>query len=331
VTSMSTRRILTLLAAGLFGLLAWLSATMAERYQVTLTAPLIVEQVPPGFAVSTPVPRTVQLHYKGDGWRLAFLQLGTNPSLVLGFNSLRLARTSSSRADTSPVPARIITRLDIAERAPVRAGVELTDVTPDSIFIALDHYEERSVPLRLDITTSFRDGYGQVGGAAIVPDSVTIGGAATIVRTISSWPTVRHDFRDLRAPVEADVPLVQSPLLQLVLSTATTHVSLNIEPFAEKVMGAIAVDGRNVPQNREVIFIPPKVDVIARGGIKQLATLTPADFQVHVDYGNIVTDTTGFIDPVISGPSGIQIVTKRPDRLQYIVRKRLRGPYETLH
>jgi hypothetical protein len=320
---MSTRHILTLLAAGLFGVLAWLSASMAERYQVTLTAPLIIEQVPPGFAISTPVPRTVQLHYKGDGWRLAFLQLGTNPSLTLSFNSLRLAHMSSSRSDTSPIPARIITRLDIAERAPVHAGVELTDVTPDSIFLALDRYEERSVPLRLDITTSFRDGYGQVGGPTMVPDSVTIGGAATIVRTISSWSTVRHDFRDLRAPVETDVPLAQSSLLQLVLSTATTHVSLNVEPFAEKVMSAIPVEGQDVPKNREVIFIPPKLDVIARGGIKQLATLTPADFQVHVDYSSIVADTTGSIDPVISGPAGIQIVTKRPDRLQYIVRKRL--------
>jgi hypothetical protein len=320
---MNKRRILVLLAAGLFGVLAWLSVSMGERYQVTLTAPLIVGQIPPGFAISTPLPRTVQLHYRGDGWRLAILQLGTNPRLTLSFNALGPAHISPSRADSSPFPARIITRLDIAERAPTRAGVELTDATPDSIFIALDRYQERTVPLQLDITTSFRDGYGQVGSATVVPDSVTIGGAATIVRTISAWPTVHHDFRDLRAPVEADIPLAQSSLLQLVLSTPTAHISLNVEPFAEKVMSAIAVDGRDVPQNREVIFIPPKVDVIARGGIKQLATLTPADFQVYVNYASIIADTTGFIDPVISGPAGIQIVTKRPDRLQYIVRKRL--------
>ncbi len=165
--------------------------------------------------------------------------------------------------------------------------------------------------------------YPMVGGATVVPESVTVGGAASIIRTIRSWPTLHHDFTDLRAPVEADIALARSPLLLLVLSQATAHVSLNVEPFAEKVLSAIPVEGRDVPSNREMIFIPPKIDVVARGGIKQLANLGPSDFQVGVAYATVITDTTGLVEPVISGPGGIQIVTKRPERLQYIVRKRL--------
>jgi hypothetical protein len=327
---MNKHRILILLAASLFGALAWLSVSMGERYQITLTAPLAVEDIPAGFAIRTPVPRTVQLRYRGDGWRLALLQFGADANLTMTFTALRPAGESMSRIDSpaSPVrnfaPAnRVITRLDISERAPARAGVELTDITPDSIFLGLDRYEERKIPLQLDITTSFREGYGQVGDATLAPDSVTVGGAASIVRTIASWPTVRRDFTDLRAPIETNVALAQSPLLLLVLSTTTTHVSLNVEPFAEKTLNGISVEGRGIPGNREVIFIPPKLDIIARGGIKQLANLAPADFQVRVEYASIVADTTGSIDPTISGPGGIQIVTKRPERIQYIVRKRL--------
>ncbi len=328
--TMNKRRIFVFLAAGLFGVLAWLSVSMGERYQVTLSAPLTIEQIPAGYAIRTPVPRTIQLRYRGDGWRLALLQLGASPSLPFTFTALRPAGEPVSRFDSSTgivrnfvSSGRIITRLDIAERAPARAGVELTDVTPDSIFLGLDRYEERRVPVQLDITTSCREGYGQVGAATIAPESVTVGGAASIVRTIPSWPTVRHDFRDLRAPVEADVALAQSPLLLLVLSSAATHVSLNVEPFAEKVLSGVPVEGEDVPPNREMIFIPPKIDIVARGGIKQLANLGTPDFRVRVDYASVVADTTGLVDPVISGPPGIQIVTKRPERLQYIVRKRL--------
>ncbi len=327
---MDKRRILILFAAGQFGVLTWLSVSMGEQYQITLTAPMTVEQIPSGYAIRTPVPRTVQLRYRGDGWRLALLELGTSPTLSFTFPALRPAGESPGRFDSSSglvrnlvSSSRIITRLDITERAPARAGVELTDVTPDSIFLGLDRYEERKVALQPDITTSFREGYGQVGAPTFVPESVTVGGAASIIRTIMSWPTVRYDFKDLRGPVEADVPLAQSPLLLLTLSTPTTHVSLNVEPFAEKVMSGIPVEAEDVPPNREMIFIPPKIDVVARGGIKQLANLVPGDFHVRVDYASVIADTTGLVDPSISGPEEIQIVTKRPERLQYIVRKRL--------
>ncbi len=327
---MDKRRILTIFAAGLFGALAWLSVSMGEQYQVTIIVPMSVDHVPAGYAIRTPVPRTVLLRYRGDGWRLALLQLSANPGLMFNFAELRPAGDSPSRFDSSSgsvrnliSSGRIITRLDIAERAPTRSGVELTDVTPDSIFLGLDRYEERKVPIQIDITTSFREGYGEVGGATVVPESVTAGGAASIVRTIRSWPTVHHDFTDLRAPVEADIPLAQSPLLLLTLSSMTAHVSLNVEPFAEKVLSGILVEGENVPPNRETIFIPPRIDIVARGGIKQLAGLSASDFQVRVPYATVIADTTGFVEPAVSGPAEIQIVTKRPERLQYIVRKRL--------
>jgi hypothetical protein len=327
---MNKRQPLILFAACLFGALTWLSVSMGERYQITLTAPLTVEDLPQGYAIRTPVPRTVQLRYRGDGWRLALLQLGADADLRMSFAALRPAAEGPGRADSAAATARvlaplnrIITRLDISERAPARAGVELTDITPDSILLGLDRFEQRKVPLQLDIATSFREGYGQVGAVTLVPESVTIGGAASIVRTVTSWSTVHREFKDLRTPVEADVALAQSTLLLLTFSAPSTHVSLNVEPFAEKVMSGIPVEGRGVPQHREVIFIPPKLDIVTRGGIRQLANLTAADFRVTVDYAGILADTTGSIDPAIAGPGGIQVVTKRPERVQYIVRKRL--------
>jgi len=47
------------------------------------------------------------------------------------------------------------------------------------------------------------------------------------------------------------------------------------------------------------------------------------DFQVSVPYAAILADTTGYVDPVVAAPPGVQVVTKRPEKLQYIVRKRL--------
>jgi hypothetical protein len=37
----------------------------------------------------------------------------------------------------------------------------------------------------------------------------------------------------------------------------------------------------------------------------------------------ILADTTGIIDPEITAPAGIQVVSRRPEHLQYVVRRRL--------
>lgn len=327
---MKKPHIILILGAALFGGLAWLSVSMGEQYQVTLTAPLMIVDIPRGWAIRTPVPRTIQLRYHGGGWRLALLELGTDPRLEVPFSSLRQAGFNPSGDDSmlaavssSEGTSRIITHFDIVELAPSRSGVRLVDVKPDSIYLALDRYEEKKVPVTLDVTPMFREGYGQVGEPTVMPDSVLVGGAAFNVRALESWRTARTVLEDLRTPVDADVPLASSTTTLLTVRPRTVRITLNVQPFAEKVLTGVTVEGTDIPANREIIFIPPKMEIVTRGGIKQLGTLVPRDFHITVPYRSILADTTGMVDPQVMGPAGIQVVSKRPERLQYIVRKRL--------
>ena len=68
---MKKRRIHIAVTTFLIGTFLWLSTNLRETYQITVTAPLSIEEVPPDMAVRTPVPRLVQLKLRGDGWRLA--------------------------------------------------------------------------------------------------------------------------------------------------------------------------------------------------------------------------------------------------------------------
>jgi hypothetical protein len=98
---------------------------------------------------------------------------------------------------------------------------------------------------------------------------------------------------------------------------------VNVQPFAEKTITGIPVEVDSVPSPREVILIPPRIELVVRGGIKQLSSIGAADFRVAVPYQSIEADTTGAVPYGITGPSEIQIVRRKPDRLQHIVRKRL--------
>lgn len=307
---MNKRRIRILIASAIFGILVWLSIAMREEYTLSIAAPLTIDEIPPGYAIRTVVPRFVQLRLRGDGWRLAAILLG--PELQLRFPFTQ-----------TPSQVDVITYPDVVDRVSLRPGVHLTDVLPDSIIVGIDRSIRATVPVVFDHDFSFRDGYGQVGNILVTPESVTVEGAAAVLRNISSWPTEPRVFDNLKGPLDLDVPLLSGAASHVQLSASMAHVSVNVQPFAEKLFAGLGVEVVGLPPTREVILIPPKIEVVVRGGINQLTGLTADDFVVSVSYEAIAADTTGVVDISIAAPEGIQLVRKRPERLQYIVRKRL--------
>src|SRR5260370_41408849 len=98
---------------------------------------------------------------------------------------------------------------------------------------------------------------------------------------------------------------------------------INIQPFAEKTLPGIRVTASGVPQGKEVIFIPSRIDLIIRGGIEQLARVTGTDFQAIVEFRRLVEDSAGTVVPGITAPPDVKVISRKPDRFQFIIRKRL--------
>jgi hypothetical protein len=307
---MKIRNIHIVLVAALFGILAWGSVTLRDQYLITVDAPVVLESVPEGLAVKSPLPSSVQLKLRGDGWHLAAIVLGGRPHVLISAAAL-------------PPGNRPIGFADILERLSFGPWVQLVDMKPESIRIEFDRLARKRVPVIWDAVTGFREGYGQVGPVTLNPDSVTVSGAETILRSLDSWKTERQVLENLKAPVDGEVRLASPGAYRLSFSHVATRVTINVEPFAEKVFTGIPVDVHDVPPNREVILIPPKMELVVRAGIKQLSLLSPDDFRISTSFVRILSDSTGTLESDVLSPPGVQVVSKKPGRLQYIVRKRL--------
>ncbi len=307
---MQQRSLYIAIFSTLFGVLAWVSVTMREDYETTVAVPLVLQEIPAGMAVETPLPHMMQLRFRGEGWRLAGVLLGRTPVIALSTSSL-------------PAGHRPLTFNDFADHISLAPGVRLLDVKPDSLRIELGSAVRKRVPVVLDCLASFREGYGQVGPTSVAPDSVTLTGAATVLRGLDSWKTERRVFENIRASLDAEVPLASADPYEVAFSVPSVRIAISVEPFAEKIIPGLPVQVVAVPANREVILIPPRIEIVVRAGIRQLSALNAADFRVETSYAEIAADSTGAIDTDVSCPAGVQLVTKRPDHLQYIVRKRL--------
>lgn len=299
-----------ILATTLFAILLWVSVNLTYEYQITATAPLVVDGIPTDRELATPLPRTVAMRFRGNGWRMAALALSGDLRCHIDFETL-------------PANRRALTLIDIVERLNIPPGIQPVDMKPESLFLSLEPYVEKRVPVVLEHTMSFQGGFGQVGPTKILPESVTVRGASSVVSQIPSWPTAFTTFTKLKAPVDMEVRLADTSSYRLSFSPASVRVQINIQPFAERTIPGLPVEIRSIPASREVILIPPKIDIVVRGGIEQLADLTPAEFHVHTDYATLIADTTGYLDVEVTLPPDVQLVTKRPERIQYVVRTRL--------
>ena len=288
----------------------WVSINMGYEYTIVKHIPVAVENLGEGKALKYPVPKTVAVRFRGIGWFLAGLYLSPDVKYYIDVSSLNTERF-------------VITSQDLHEHLKLPAAVQPMDVKPESLVLALEEYKEKRVPVVPHVSLDFYPGYGQVGPALVTPESVLIGGAREIIEPITQWQISYQRFEKLRAPVDKMLPLQESGDLSITVFQEAARLQINVQPFAEKTFTGIVTRVTGAPINREVIFIPPKMDIIARGGIDQLAKLSSNDFQALVDYQTLVQDSTGTVGPVLMGPEGVKIVSRTPERFQYFIRKRL--------
>jgi YbbR domain-containing protein len=307
---MEKKRFPIIIATTLFAVLLWLSVNMSYDYQVVVSVPLIIENLPRDKAIATPFPKSVQLKLRGNGWRSAALMLGADPRCIIDASSLG--------AQKHPLVLN-----DVIDRVTIPIGIQPVDMKPESLYLGFDRYTQKRVPVLFNAEAEFRPGYGQVGETIVTPESVTLGGAASLLATIAGWPTTHTMFTDLKSPLDAELPLADSASHYLSLSPQAVHVKIDVQQFAEKTITGLPVETHAVPQNKEVILIPPRIDLVVRGGVEQLGTLGNDSFNATVDYGVIVADSTGYTDPVVVSPKGVQLVTKKPERMQFIIRTKL--------
>jgi hypothetical protein len=123
--------------------------------------------------------------------------------------------------------------------------------------------------------------------------------------------------------VDIELPLEDPPNYSVELFRMDVRLRINVQPFAEKTFPGIRIAATGVPQGKEVIFIPSRIDLIVRGGIEQLARVGVTDFQATVDYHNLVEDSAGTVVPGITAPPDVKVISKKPERFQFIIRKRL--------
>lgn len=281
--------------AYLIALVLWLLVNLGRSFNLTIQVPLVVGQLPPQKALSSPLPSSVAVNFTGEGWKL--ISLYNNPPPVTinletgNFNLLEAVRT----------------------RMNTFSGVSVLKVQPSTIGIDLEKKVSKKMQVIPNVDVSTVGQFGIVGKPKLIPDSVVVTGAKSVVDKLDSWMMEKREIKGVKQDVDIEVPL-QKPISIISLNVSSVRYTAKIDEFTEGQL-KVMLQTKGLPPGRGVSYNPPAITIkynIPISEYAQAQDLMP--FTAYVSYNDIVRDSTGFVTPVVEEkPSNLHITLTSTD------------------
>lgn len=300
------KKINLILVSIIFAIIIWISISLSNQYYTTIEVPLQLINFPPGFSFGTKVPDNVVIKLKAKGWKL----IGINFSKELEY-------LVSVGKDTGKTSINLIN--SVSENSWISSDVEIIEIFPNAINIFVDKVAQKKLPVEVNFDLTFKEGFGLAEPIVTTPDSVYVLGSLSLLKNYQSVKTVSKSFSDLD---EKFVEIVSLKKINgLNLKTSQVEVFFNVQKIVDKEFTELPVEIFDLPPDRDVLFIPNKINVTVRGGIEILGKLNKEDFKIFCNYKDALEDTTGSLIPSIILPKNSQIVFSDPEKIKFIIKK----------
>jgi len=262
---------LKLLSVGI-GTLLWISVSGEETVERGLRAPLELQQFPQGLEIQGEAPSTVDVRVRGTAGALSRVGAGD----IVAVLDLKGVRPGSRLFAMTPEQVR----------SPF--GVEVVQVTPSTIALALENSLTRSVPVLPSVEGSPAPGYVVAGRPILVPDHVDIVGPETAVKRATEAVTETVSVEGLHDTMRQDVTVgLIDPALRLrTQRTVTVTVKIVPGPMERTVRGR-PIRLRNLGERLSAQATPPVVDVGLRGSRDVVNKIQADDVHPFVDLGGL--------------------------------------------
>ena len=254
------------------GVLLWISVSGEEIVERGLRAPLELQQFPAGLEIQGEAPSTVDVRVRGTSGALSRVGAGDLVA-VLDLHAVRAGN-------------RLFAMTPEQVRSPF--GVEVVQVTPSTIALALENSLTREVPVVPSVEGTPAPGYVMVGKPVISPDRVEIIGPETAVKRAVEAITETISVDGLHDSVREDVTIgVLDPALRLK-TQRTVSVSVKIAPGPmERTVRGRPIRLRNLGARLSAQAVPSAVDVALRGSRDVIGRIDAEDVTAYVDVSGL--------------------------------------------
>lgn len=290
----------------MFSVTVWISIALSDEYYSTYKLPIAVIDLPSGYTIGNNLPETITVRLKGDGWKLMSLELGSSEYFYI-----------SVKGDSGIITANLLANV---ENNPwFTAGINILDITPKNIKIVVEPIVEKKLKIIPKLNLNFKEGYSLATKVLVEPESVLFRGPASVIKQMETYRTKEILLKNLDQKTSFLAELEE--LRGFETEQKFVNVILDVQRIVENSINDIPVNVINKPENVDVILIPNTISCTFRGGVNILGKVSVNDIIATVDYNTVITDTLGFIKPEIQSPENLNLLSVKPDKLKYVIKK----------
>jgi len=302
------KQIFLIIYSVLFAIFLWLSVSLNFLYNINLTIPLDVK-LRENQALAEELPNEIEIVLRGRGWDLLGIWFSKNLNYPLDLSSTR-----------KNIKLSILQT--VGEKINLPTDVSILGAYPDTLSIDFDNIATKYIKIRNNISVSLKEGYEIVGSPKIIPDTVKVTGASSVLSKIKFISTERKNYKTINSDLSVDISLDDSLGNLIKVEPKMVKVLYKIELAAEKKFEDLSIRINHVPGDKEVLLIPPNMTISLRGGVEQLTKISPSDFNISIDFEMIEKDTLGSVIPNIEIPENLTVINITPQKFQYIIKRK---------
>lgn len=264
-------RVILLICMGI-ALLFWIFIKLSQDYSAVKSIQFQVT-IPEDKTLIEPPPKDMKIEMRGSGWDLLY-DFFISQEIKLSFNLQDQDFLSRSRNQLlSDIRNKLYSK-----------SLDVRSLNYDGIQFRLDDKLSKKVPVKVHASLNFAPGYQQKQSILIDPDSISITGPASLLDSITYWPTDSLVMSNISVNLSQSLNLQKTPP-SLSVQPQSVNLSLNVEQFTENTL-FVPLEIQNGPDSILRIF-PKNVSVNYIVGISQFNTIQPDSFKIIADFADI--------------------------------------------
>ncbi len=284
----------------------WLMLTLNQKYETNVDFSVHLSNLPDNVAFSSSTEKTVTVRLRDRGTIIADYLFNSFRPIVVDFSELQ-KRDGYLSLPVASLRKRIESRLQNSS--------SLITFQPDSF---LYYVKEDAIRVPVRVNGDFSTARQYIAEAAkAIPDSVLVFAPQAIADTLQYISTQYIVQNELRDSVVLSAKLMHDKKIECIPDTV--QVVIPVTPYIQKSFD-VPVIGVGFPNGTMLRAFPSHVKVIADIGMLYLNKITPDDFEVAVDYSDIVAGNADRVKlRLLKSPSAVSNVRIAPGEIEYLI------------
>ena len=195
---------------------------------------------------------------------------------------------------------------------------ELISINFDSLFFDYDKLRTKNVPVVLNSSINFSQGFDYFENFTLIPDSISVIGPELVLESINAVTTKELILDNLKSSINQNL-LLDIQNTNLKYSNKSVKLLIDVEKSTESILD-IPISIINIPKDIKLNYYPKMIKISFTVSLDNYQNYSSKDFKIICDFNQISLD--GKLTPkVINQPNLIKNLRLINNEIQYVFLK----------